>query len=354
VEHPLVGDFEKREILGSGHFGEVWLEFDRALGMNRAIKYILPQKVSSPREVFREAQVLAKLSHPNIVPVHEAGRLQDGTIYIVMDHCRRGSVASRYKGRALALKKARKILVDILRGLEFAHANKILHRDIKPANILCKNATDHMLSDFGLAVTLGSSPPGKGYGYVSHLAPEVIEQGLFGEGSDIFAAGVTAYRLVNGDSMIAAFSTLQELKDSIVRGIHPPRDKYKIYVPKKLRAVVNKALEIDPARRFRSAKEFRHALEQVNIHCSWVEDAIKDGTHWKTEQGATITEVRVLRSALGVYTLSVHRGPAISAREIHAFRCSSRRQIEILKHVARITQTMTEQGKLPSMQDAGR
>jgi serine/threonine protein kinase len=345
-----MGDFEKREKLGAGHFGEVWLEFDRALGVNRAIKYIIPQKVSSPKEVFREAQLLAKVSHPNIVPVHEAGRLQDGTIYIVMDYCRRGSVESRYKGRPLALKKARKILVDILRGLEFAHANKILHRDIKPANILCKSSTDYMLSDFGLAVTLGGPPLQRAYGYVLHLAPEVITHNLYGEASDIFAAGVTAYRLINGDSMLASFSTLQELKDSIVRGTHPQRGKYRIYVCKKLRAVVNKAIEIDPTRRFRSAKDFRHALEQVNIHCSWAESAVKDGTLWRTEVGGTATEVRVLRSALGIYTLSVHRGPGSLLREMHAFHSSSHREADIFRRVAQMTQGMTERGKLPSSQ----
>jgi serine/threonine protein kinase len=343
-----MGEFEKHERLGAGHFGEVWLEFDRALGVDRAIKYIIPQNVTSPHEVFREAQLLAKLSHPNIIPVHEAGRLEDGTIYIVMDHCRRGSVESRFKGRALAMKKARKILVDILRGLEYAHANKILHRDIKPANILCKNATDYMLSDFGLAIPLDSATPQKIYGYVSHLAPEVITRGRFGEGADVYAAGVTAYRLINGDSMITAFPTVQELKDNIVRGTHPRRDKYKIYVPRKLRAVVNKALEIDPGRRFRSAKEFRHSLEQVNIHCSWRENAVKDGTLWKTEEGGTVTEVQVLRSALGVFTLSVHRGPSVLLRQVHAFDYSSRREVEILRRVAQITQRMTERGKLPS------
>jgi len=345
-----MGDFEKRERLGAGHFGEVWLEFDRALGVNRAIKYITPQKVSSPKEVFREAQLLAKLSHPNVVPVHEAGQLPDGTIYIVMDYCKRGSVESRYKGRALALKKVRKILVDILRGLEFAHANKILHRDIKPANILCKSSTDYMLSDFGLAVTLGSAPPQKVYGYVLHLAPEVLTQNLYGEASDIFAAGVTAYRLINGDSMLESFSTVQALKDSILRGLHPQRERYRTYVPKKLRTVVNRAIEIDPTQRFRSAKDFRHALEQVNIHCSWAENATKDGTVWKTEQRGKVTEVRVLRTALGIYTLSVHRGLGTSLRELHAFRSSSPRQVEILRQVAQMTQRMTERGELPPRQ----
>jgi serine/threonine-protein kinase len=92
-----MGDFEKREKLGAGHFGEVWLEFDRALGVERAVKYIVPQNITNPQEVFRESQLLATLSHPNIIPVHEAGRLSDGTIYIVMDRCRRGSIESRYK-----------------------------------------------------------------------------------------------------------------------------------------------------------------------------------------------------------------------------------------------------------------
>jgi serine/threonine-protein kinase len=188
------------------------------------------------------------------------------------------------------------------------------------------------------------------YNYVSHMAPEVVTQNTYGEASDIFAAGVTAYRLINGDSMIESFSTIDELKHSIVRGIHPQREKYRTYVPKKLRAVVNKAIEIDPAQRFRSAKDFRHALEQVNIHCSWAENATKDGTVWKTEQRGKVTEVRVLRTALGIYTLSVHRGISTSLREIHAFRSSSPRHVEILKEVAEITQRMTERGEFPPKQ----
>lgn len=343
-----MGDFEKRERLGAGHFGEVWLEYDRALGVNRAVKYIAPRKISSPREVFREAQLLAKLSHPNIVQVHEAGRKQDGTIYIVMDYCRRGSVESRYKGRALAMKKARKILVDLLRGLEFAHANQILHRDIKPANILCKSSSDYMLSDFGLALGLGGAAPQNLYGYVLHLAPEVVTRNEYGEASDVFAAGVTAYRLINGDAMLASFSTAQELKNSIVRGTHPERGRYRVYVPRRLRAVINKALETDPDRRFRSAKDFRHALEQVDIRCSWEECAMRDGTVWRTEVGGTVTEVRVLRSALGVHTMTVHRGARGSLREARALRSSSRREAEILGLVARVTQKLATGGKLPA------
>jgi eukaryotic-like serine/threonine-protein kinase len=337
-----VGEFVKRERLGAGHFGEVWLEFDQALGANRAVKYIRPGKIVSPNETFREAQLLAKLAHPNVVPVYEAGRLQDGTIYIAMEYCKRGSVESRHKGRPLPLKRARKVVVDILRGLEFAHRKGVLHRDIKPANILCKTSLDYVLSDFGLAALLGSRETQKCYAYMAHLAPEVLKTGTFAKPADIYAAGVTAYRLINGDSMFSSFPTTAELRRGILDGTHPRRDRYRIYVPKRLRAVVNRALEVEPQKRFSSAEEFRHALEQVSISCSWAEEATKDGPTWRTEQKGVSTELRVSRTAHGVYYLVALRGRKPKLRLLRRLATSASHQQEILRQVGKIAQGMVD------------
>lgn len=344
-----MGEFKKIERLGSGYFGEVWLEYDQALGVKRAVKYVAPGRLTSQKEVFREAQLLSKIVHENVIRVHEAGQLEDRTLYIVMDYCRRGSVESRYHGRALPLKKMRKVLTDILRGLEFAHAKKIIHRDIKPANILCKTSMDYLLSDFGLAARIGSSDTQSTFGYVSHFAPEVIVSGKFTIMSDIYASGVTAYRLANGDSMLPRLGSVNQLKRSIARGLYPHRTSYRVYVPRKLRAVINRALEVNPGKRYRSALEFRHAVEQVNICCSWTEKAETDGTTWVAEQYGRRTEVRTAHSAGGDFTLSVFDGPMNRLHEIRRFRTKSRRRSDILRSVAKVTQSMVSGKTLASI-----
>ena len=344
-----MGQFTKISRLGFGHFGEVWLEYDQALAVKRAVKYVAPGRITSPKEMFREAQLLSTIVHENVVRVYEAGHLEDNTLYIVMDYCRRGSIESRYQGGALPLKKARKVLTDILRGLEFAHAKKIVHRDIKPANILCKTSMDYLLSDFGLATRIGTNNTQSTYGYVLHMAPEVLRSGRFTTASDIYAAGMTAYRLVNGDSMLPRFGSVDELKHHIAGGLYPDRTLYRLYVPRKLRTVINRALEVSPAKRYSSAAKFRHALEQVNVCCSWFEKISAGGTSWVTELRGKRTEISIVHSADGPHTLSVFDGTAKKLRQVHRFTINSRREKDVLRAAARITQEMVNGKRLASI-----
>ncbi|RKY24578.1 MAG: hypothetical protein DRP62_03460, partial [Planctomycetota bacterium] len=200
-------DFIKR--LGSGHFGEVWLAFDTGLNVKRAVKLIPRSKVLDPDNFFHEAQILKAAEHPNVVRVEETGEMSDGRIYVAMEYLPKGSIEDEAKGAYVDLTRAKRIMIDALRGLEHAHSQGIVHRDIKPANILISHNSEGKLSDFGLAIPRGfdlKKLGTKDYAYILHIAPEVHQRKKYSIASDIYACGATLYRLVNGDRYLPSLS----------------------------------------------------------------------------------------------------------------------------------------------------
>ena len=122
-----------------------------------------------------------------------------------MEYLANGSLDDEAKGAYLPLTRAKRLIVDVLRGLEHAHHQGILHRDIKPANILIGNYKEGKLSDFGLAFPIGVDPAKlaiREYAYVLHQAPEINRVADYSVASDIYACGMTLYRMINGDSIL--------------------------------------------------------------------------------------------------------------------------------------------------------
>jgi eukaryotic-like serine/threonine-protein kinase len=280
----LTPPFELQQRLGSGYFGEVWLAFDVGLGVLQAIKFISPSKVPNPQNMFQEAQILKYAECSNVVKVFSAGEYENNQIYVVMEYLPRGSVEDEVKGGYLELTRAKRLMIDVLRGLEYAHSKEILHRDIKPANILIGESSDGKLSDFGLAMPLKSIASGvhnlKDYAYVYHQAPEVLEHRRYSVLSDIYACGVTLYRLVNGDAYLPVLDAIDDLGDLILSGKFPDRNKYREFIPKNLRSLINKSMNVNPSDRYQSAKDMRHALEQILIDKNWTERILPNGVKW--------------------------------------------------------------------------
>src|SRR3990167_9902400 len=132
--------------------------------------------VLNKQNFFQEAQLLKAVEHPNIVRVHETGQLTDGRLYVAMEYLSKGSLEDEAKGNFIPLTRAKRLMIDVLRGLDYAHSQGVIHRDIKPANILIGDSGEGKLSDFGLAIPAGLDLRGlgvKNYAYTLHLAPEV-------------------------------------------------------------------------------------------------------------------------------------------------------------------------------------
>lgn len=295
----MAANFDIKERLGSGHFGEVWRVIDTGLKTVRALKLIPPKKVLNPNNIFQEAQILKTAEHPNVVRVAETGTMKDGRIYVAMEFLQKGSLEDEAKGTYVDLTRAQRIMIDALRGLQHAHDKGLIHRDIKPANILVGDHGEGKLSDFGLAVPKGVNLKALGvkdYAYVLHLAPEVIQNRRYSVLSDIYAVGVTLYRLVNGDSYLPTIDSL-DIRQAIINGRYPDRKHYRDFIPRPLRALINRSIDEHPPRRFKSADDMRHALERLTLQMNWQEQTLVDGFRWSAGWNMKCYEVtRTLHS----------------------------------------------------------
>lgn len=274
--------FDFRERLGAGHFGEVWLATDLGLNADRAVKLIPPDKLPDKNNFFREAQLLKEAEHPNIVKVESTGKMQDGRIYVAMEYLPKRSIDDEARGNYVPLTRAKRVMIDVLRGLEWAHAKGIIHHDIKPGNILIGNTNEGKLSDFGLAIRPGKDPRNiavRNYNYLLHLAPEIYTRNQYSKLSDIYACGVTLYRMVNGDRYLPAVSP-QDAPALACAGKYPNRSKYRAFIPRPLKVLINRAMAVDPKDRYQSAEDMRRALEQIAINMNWAEQVFSDHVRW--------------------------------------------------------------------------
>lgn len=309
-----MAEFEYIKRLGSGYFGEVWSVNDTGLDAIFALKLIPLDKVINPSNFYQEAHVLKAAEHTNIVKVFEAGEMEDGKIYVKMEYLKNGSLEDEASGSYVALTRAKKLMVDILRGLEYAHSKKIIHRDIKPANILIGDSKEGKLSDFGLALPDLSkidTSTLKKYQYWMHLAPEVNKIEDYTYLSDIYSCGMTLYRLVNGDVYTPTLPS-STLRNQIKAGKYPDRTHYREFIPASLKRVINKALSISPKDRFQSAEAMRHALEQVSLNFNWSERLLANGIKWKTSHNKEIYQVQRVKNKKDSWDVVVKKGRSLT------------------------------------------
>ena len=273
--------------LGSGHFGQVFHAFDRALMTEKAIKVL---KVTDPQQFLQhleEAQILRACTHKHIVTINEANVFPvNGEHRVVLDleYISEGSLEGAMEGRWVSAKEAISYIRGTISGLEHAHAQGILHRDIKPGNILLAPHAAK-LSDFGLATSVQPGQAGSAKGYVTHLAPEYFISRETTQQTDIFAMGATLYRSVcNLSEWRAITSAIPKKMAHIKKGTLIKEIGYPDFVPSQLRRIINKACAPDPANRYKTATEFGQRLDALRFAVDWLQEndfdwAGSDGTH---------------------------------------------------------------------------
>ncbi len=257
-----IGDFRLLAPLGAGGMGRVFIASQEPLKRLVAVKLLNPQSLedASARARFRrEAEIAARLDHPNIVPVYGLGE-EGGHAYIAMKWL--SGPALDGVELPLAPREAARIAAAVARGLEEAHASGVVHRDVKPANIILDDG-EPVLVDFGLArgatdvsLTQANAVPGT----LPYLAPEQLSRGAprFDPRADVYALGATLYELLTGRLPFQDGST-ERLVRRIVEEAPPP-----LGIPgsRELQTIVLRALDKEPARRFQSAGAFSDDLER--------------------------------------------------------------------------------------------
>ncbi len=235
--------------LGSGAMGVVFLGRDSVLDRPVAIKVLRPEIATAllAERFLREARVLAKLDHPNIVRIHQAGQA-GGLFYFVMDRIEGESLADLLGDGPLAPAEVRRLGRDVLDALAVIHRAGVVHRDIKPGNILLSGSRA-MVTDFGIAREDSGLPsdltvPGLVFGTPAYMAPEQAMGLAATSASDLFAVGATLYEAVTGRRF--------DLYD----------DGAWASVPAALAGPLRRALDMEPDQRWPNAEAFREALEE--------------------------------------------------------------------------------------------
>ena len=248
-------EFRFAELLGRGGMGAVFKAVQTALGRTVAVK-VLPAALMEREDAGyaarfeREARLMAGLSHPGIVGVYGFGRTESGLLYMLQEYVDGPDLARRLRdGGQLAPDQAATLLGQVCEALETAHRAGIVHRDLTPANLLLTRDGAVKVTDFGLAkqhdaAAVGLTQSGLVSGTAEYLAPEMLIAGAAVDArADLYALGVVLYQMLTGE---------------------PPRGRWKLPgaagADGRFDAVIQKAMQANPAARFQSASEMKRAL----------------------------------------------------------------------------------------------
>jgi eukaryotic-like serine/threonine-protein kinase len=277
-----LGSYEIIAVLGAGGMGEVYRARDTKLHREVAVKVLPAPFAADPDRLARlerEAHVLASLSHPNILAIHDLGS-DAGTTYVVSelldgetlrDRLDTGGAAAGGTGR-LPVRRVVDYAVQLAHGLAAAHDRGIVHRDLKPENIVVTRDGVVKILDFGLAkrtladatgvapTVASGTEPGTVMGTVGYMSPEQVRGGDVDYRSDIFAFGAILYECVTGSRAFAR-GTAAETMTAILNDDPPALVERVPDAPAPLDRIVRRCLEKRPQDRFQSARDLAFGLE---------------------------------------------------------------------------------------------
>ncbi|WP_349270612.1 Serine/threonine-protein kinase PknD [Mycolicibacterium parafortuitum] len=260
----LAGRYELRGLLGRGGMAEVRDAWDTRLHRNVAVKLLYPAQSgdAAARARFEdEARSAARLSHPNIVAIHDFGEHEDAP-FIVMERLPGRTLADLIEQGPLPAVRVRRMLDEVLAALAVAHSAGVLHRDIKPANILLSAEGNSVkVADFGIAKSGGSAHTATGtiVGTMSYLSPQRVTGAPASVSDDLYAVGVMGY-----EALLGRRAFPQDNPAALARAIldvpPPPLRVLGTDADPALCTAIDRAMSRDPRLRFGSAAQMRAAL----------------------------------------------------------------------------------------------
>src|SRR6185295_15625294 len=261
----LAGRYRVERELGRGGMSLVYLAHDERLGRKVALKILRPELAATlgPERFLREIKVVAGLTHPHILPLHDSGEAA-GMLYYVMPYVEGESLRHRLtrEGR-LPLEDALEITRQVAEALEYAHQHDVVHRDIKPENILLQ-AGQAVVSDFGIARAISEARgrvtgTGVAVGTPEYMSPEQASGGTVDGRSDVYSLGCVLYEMLTGESPGAVSGGAAHAPT--VRTISAVRPA----IPIEVETAIEEAMAQRPEERFPRAADFARALREPGV-----------------------------------------------------------------------------------------
>jgi eukaryotic-like serine/threonine-protein kinase len=337
-----------KKLSDEGNFWKVDLYENLYLKRNEAIKTIKINLEESwdnltviDKSIFESSTLQYLKKSPYIVDIYDAQIVWE-EFKIHMEYIENGSLSSYLKWNIfLTTSQIIKIAECILQWLEHAHNKWILHLDIKPWNILVKNENVYKLWDFWQSVNTESNKIKEIYTW--HCPPEILswdtEKPTFQ--SDIYMFWVTMFRLLNWEEYF--FRKLNELKlkkklrKSIISWKFPDRDKYLPYVPKKLKKIVNKCLNIDLSKRYLSIREVRQDIWRLKLNYFWeVKDISEDLIHFLCKNSSHLSLELIAEKKINSWNISLKKFTKKTKIQIKKHCKKNLNDVEVREQIAKI------------------
>ncbi|HTJ24278.1 MAG TPA: protein kinase [Gemmatimonadaceae bacterium] len=294
LQEVVAGRYSIEHELGRGGMGIVFLARDVALERPVAIKLLPPHLAADERmraRFVREARTAARLSHPNIVPIHSVEE-HDDVVFFVMGYVDGETLTARVRRTGpLSASDGSRLIQEIAWALAYAHTAGVIHRDVKPDNVLIERATGRaMLTDFGIArVADGSSATGLGeiLGTAQFVSPEQASGSVVDGRSDLYSLGVTAFFALTGRLPFEAPTAIGLL------GMHltqppPPIATVRESLPPGLCVAIDRCLAKDPADRFATGEQLADAIADARGAEVQVAPAVRAFLRDRTRAGAEL------------------------------------------------------------------
>jgi eukaryotic-like serine/threonine-protein kinase len=278
VNSQMISHYRIISRLGAGGMGEVYLAEDTKLERKVAIKCLPPKSWAdekAKRRLVREAQVAAKLHHPNICAIHEHLE-EDNQTFIVMQYIEGEPLSERLRRKAFTLTESLNVVLQVAEALAEAHSHGIIHRDIKPQNIMVTPSGQVKVLDFGLAkifqlglaamreakTQLRLTEAGTTLGTVRYMSPEQASGLPVDARSDLFSLGTLLYECLAGRPAFTGATALA-IGAQVIHVDPPPPSQFRPSVPPELDSLTLKALAKKPEARYQSAGELIGDLHDV-------------------------------------------------------------------------------------------